>query len=416
MLSWWSIPCPKKTTREEEKRRQIVEAVRRGLSQRKAAARFGVSVHTVQRWLARADKERLDRVDFSDRPRGGARKHTDAGTEDLILALRRELRDKSELGEYGAEAIRRALVERGHAPLPSVRTIGRILARRGALDGKRRVRRPPPPKGWYIPEVASGMCELDCFDLIEDLRIQRGPMMDVLTAISLHGGLPGAFPLEGSIRAVDIVDRLIAHWRHNGRPAYAQFDNDTVFQGPRKPDVLGRVIRLCLALGVTPIFAPQREHGVQNPIEGFNSQWREKVWHRFHHDSFGQLTVRSGGYIIALKKRRAARIDGAPSRKPFPANFRFDPAKPLSGEVIFIRRTDESGATQILGHRFEVSTNWQHRLVLATVDLDEHQIEFRMLRRREPDCRDLLKTAPYKFPDRPFHDSPPKAKPKKKGR
>ena len=113
------------------------------------AARFGVSLHTVQRWLARAASDELSAVDFSDRSRAPRRvARTPAATEERILALREALRATSILGEYGAVAIAAALV--AHDPagrVPAVRTIGRILLRRGDLDGRQRRRRPAPPAG-----------------------------------------------------------------------------------------------------------------------------------------------------------------------------------------------------------------------------------------------------------------------------
>jgi len=57
--------------------------------------------------------------------------------EDLVLVLRRELKETSDLGEYGARALHRELVARGQALVPSVRTIGRILERRGSFDAGR---------------------------------------------------------------------------------------------------------------------------------------------------------------------------------------------------------------------------------------------------------------------------------------
>ncbi len=59
-----------------------------------------------------------------------------------MLQLRVELKQSSDLGGFGAQAIRAALQARGVAVLPSVRTIGRILERRGALDGRYHLRRP----------------------------------------------------------------------------------------------------------------------------------------------------------------------------------------------------------------------------------------------------------------------------------
>ncbi len=81
-----------------------------------------------------------------------------------MLIVRRQLKETSDLGEYGAKAIHRELTARGQVAVPAVRTIGRILERRGALDARRRLRRPPPPPGWYLPDVAARRVELDSFE------------------------------------------------------------------------------------------------------------------------------------------------------------------------------------------------------------------------------------------------------------
>src|SRR5262249_18046116 len=149
--------------------------------------------------------------------------------EDLVLTARAELKDRSDLGEFGAEAIRAAPEAKGVRP-PSVRTIGRILDRRGALDGRRRVRRPAPPVGWYLPAGAAGRAELDSFDIVEGLVIKGGPRVEVLNATSRHGGLVSSWPM-GAVSAKAAADALVGRWRADGLPGYAQFDNDTVFQG-----------------------------------------------------------------------------------------------------------------------------------------------------------------------------------------
>ena len=130
----------------------MVAAVRRGASRRAVAREFGVGPGTVARWLARAGDERLDRVDFtahSSRPLRTTR--IPLPLEDLILEVREMLRAESALGEYGARAIERELAaraERGEIDaVPALRTIGRVIARRGALLRHRRVRRPAPPPG-----------------------------------------------------------------------------------------------------------------------------------------------------------------------------------------------------------------------------------------------------------------------------
>jgi hypothetical protein len=75
------------------------------------AKKFRVSLRTVQVWVSRAKGQRLDRVDWSDQPRGGRRESysTATATEDLVVQLRKELKESSALGEFGACAIHREL-------------------------------------------------------------------------------------------------------------------------------------------------------------------------------------------------------------------------------------------------------------------------------------------------------------------
>ena len=45
--------------------------------------------------------------------------------------------------------------------------------------------------------------------------------------------------------------------------------------------LVGRVVRLCLGLSLTSVFALPREPGLQAAIEAFNGRWQAKVWARF---------------------------------------------------------------------------------------------------------------------------------------
>ncbi len=377
----------------------MVEAVRLGQPVRAVAREFGVSRPTVARWVARAGRQRLDRVAWSDRISTPHTIHrTKLAMEEQVLAVRRELQVSSALGEYGAGAIHRELQTLGLAPVPAVRTIGRILERRGALDGRRRVRRSPPPRGWYLPPVVAGQAELDSFDVIEDLVIEGGIHVDVLTALSLHGGLAGAWPVS-AMTTDRVLAALVAHWRTVGLPTYAQFDNDTRFQGAHQfADAMGRVTRLCLSLVVTPVFTPVQEHGFQAAIESFNGRWQQKVWHRFHHESLPELAAVSARYIEAHRRQAARRADAAPCRRAFPAAWRFDCRRPLRGQIVFLRRTSANGSATLLGHLFPVDRRWQHRLVRCEVDLDAQRIRFYALRRRDPGTQPLLRDVVYRWP------------------
>jgi hypothetical protein len=341
-------------------------------------------------------------VDFSDRKSGRAWNRAASHVEQRIVELRRSLREESVLGEYGARAIKAALKAERARVKPSLATINRVLSRCGLQDAVRRIRRPAPPQGWYLPEVAAGRAEVDCFDFVEDLKIAEGPLVDLLTAKSLHGTLTNAWALKHR-SAKHTVLCLRRRWKRDGLPDYAQFDNDTVFQGAHQfAHAVGRISRLCLQLAVIPVFVPPLEHGMQNTIESFNGLWQTKVWQRHRMRSVRELQRRSDEYIAARRVRTQVLAEAAPRRRPVPARFKLNLHAPLRGLMIFIRRTDETGHVDMLGQRFAVSLNWPHRLVRCEVDFDHHCIRCFALRRRAPADQPLLVTLPYYRPDKPF--------------
>jgi transposase len=78
----------------------MVEMVRRGGSQRAVARKFRVSLHTVQRWWARAQGLELGAVDWSERSHVAHHiaNKTAADMERKVCALRKELESKAALG------------------------------------------------------------------------------------------------------------------------------------------------------------------------------------------------------------------------------------------------------------------------------------------------------------------------------
>lgn len=300
----------------------MVKAVRRGKSIRAVARLFRVSPPTVQRWVEKAIGQRLDRASFEDASKAPKRvaNRTSFEIEQTVLNISRQLKEASALGEFGAIAIRRELERRNLSAVPSLRTIGRILDRSGALDYRRRVSRPPPPKGWYLQDVAQGKAELDEFDFIQGLAIRGKSHVEVFNVVSLHGSLVGPFP-DHPYDTESAMAAILEHWGEVGLPDYAQFDNDNRFSGPHQhPNSIGRIIRLCLSLGVVPVFAPSREHGLQNGVESYNGLWQAKVWCRFEYASLQQVQEQSRKYVEASRNRKAARIEAAPARRKFPVS------------------------------------------------------------------------------------------------
>jgi hypothetical protein len=114
--------------------------------------------------------------------------------------------------------------------------------------------------------------------------------------------------------AENTVLALSEHWQQFGIPSYAQFDNSTVFTGPRHPDTVGQVIRLCWSLGVTPVFVPPRETGFQANIERYNGQWQRSVWKRFRFKNYPAVVTQSDIYVEAHRDKHWASIEAVNNR------------------------------------------------------------------------------------------------------
>jgi hypothetical protein len=383
----------------------MVAAVRSGQSQRAVARQFGVSLATVQLWVKKAQSKAWEQVDWEG---GSHAPHEPPGKtseplQQRVLQLRLLLAQHSDLGEFGAQAIRNHLLEQPDLrvwQVPSVATINRILRRHGLFDARRRVRRKPPAPGWYLPEVAARRAEIDETDCVEGLYLEGGQEVCLLNLISLHGGWCASW-LHPTLHAPFVRACLVAHWRAFGLPDYAQFDNGNVFTGPRQhPDAIGTVIRLCLSLGVTPVFAVPREFGIQSAIESYNNLWQQKVWQRFHFESLEQAQHRWDRYVGAVRTKRGARQEAAPPRRGFPAEWTEPVRLCRQGQILFLRRTSGQGVVELLGHQYPVDAHWCHRLVRCEVDLCQDQVRVYGLRRQAPEEQRLLKEWAYRLPDK----------------
>jgi hypothetical protein len=356
----------------------VVRAVRSKKSQRRVANQFRVSLRFVRYWCERAGDTPIGRIDWRDHrsDRGVTHNRTNHKIERCVLEIRKNLKDESALGEYGAEAIHRAMVSFDCPVIPAIRTINSILQRNGCIDAKRRIRYPAPPLAWHIPEVADGKAERDSCDHIEDLRLKgKNGFVHIFNIISIHGGLVGSFPLR-RITAENTVSSLLKHWEDFGFPEFVQFDNATVFTGPRHPNCVGQTVRFCLSLGITPVFVPPRETGFQANVERFNGLWQKANWERFNFKNLEQLNKQSNLYVEALRDKKHFTIQTAPDRDEIPKNgiYRYD--NPLKGKMILIKRTDNYGYANVLGNNLWVDNLWTNRLVRAEININKKIINF----------------------------------------
>ena len=161
---------------------------------------------------------------------------------------------------------------------------------------------------------------------------------------------------------------------------------------------------MCLSLQVIPVFAPPLCRGFQADIEAFNRRWQDAVWSRFTFRNRDAVVAQSNRFVAAHRRRYAVRIEDAPTRQPFPKNWRLNLQQPAKQTVIFIRETNAKGQAVVLGHTFDVSPAWVHRLVRADVELTKGQVRFYALRRSDPHNHLHLATHKYNTPTKRFSE------------
>lgn len=366
----------------------MVRLVRAGQSYRQVGRTLRVSVSVVARWVKRAGMQRLERVDWRDRSHRPVQiKQTEAPIVQAIMRARQWLQNHDALGEYGPGAIRRHLLARG-MEVPSERTIARWVARRRGPTPKRHRRLAPPP-GWYLPRVVQSHAELDRVDVIEGLRLQNIGTLEVLNALSLHGGLPGSHVAQ-RITSVRVRTWLSEHWRVHGRPDYVQFDNDTIFSGAHaQRNYLGRLVHWCLCVGVIPVFAPPYETGFQAAVEAYNRHWQQRVWHRWRHRTMRGLRRRSNAFVDAYRRREKQRRKLCLNLRHSCGEPMREPIEPI---VILLRRLDDHGHLKLFARTLKVDAQWANRLVRCEVNTATQSLKIYRLSRSDPHYQPILTT------------------------
>ena len=301
--------------------------------------------------------------------------------ERAVLSVRRRLEARAtpqtRYGQISAAAIREELRTLGLTPLPSMRTIARILKRAGLTNPSIRLARPlaqsdyPGPQAQDTnqvhqvdgvgPRYLKGdktryyflVCK-DVFDQAVYLELVKGRSMDGVLAF------------------------LIRAWQHLGLPEMVQFDNGREFCGfGNSARHLSRVIRLCLRLEIEPVFIPPGKPQRNGSVENFNGWFQPALLKRPYRRPGDlrrqlRLLMTAGneqhvhpqlGYKTPAQYRRSKRL------RMLPANFSLDDHKiPICmGKVSFIRLVSAEGNINILEQKFKVGKRLKFQYVKVTL-------------------------------------------------
>jgi putative transposase len=314
----------------------------------------------------------------------------------LIVRARLAL-ERSAVGLIGPDAVRTKLRQWRVRPLPSRATVARELRAR-----KRTHRRLHHRATAYYPHPQPTL----------HYRLQATDW----TAHTLHGGQPvyafntvtyGSRDLCSRVYGDKTVATVRAYvlsiWRSIlGLPDGLQLDNDSAFIGGyRGRRVFGQFVRLCLYVGIEPIFIPFYEAKRNELVEFVNGLWQRAFWKRRCFRSLKDVQRRNPEFerwyrldyvppaFINQTPAQMARQDSgvrltAAQARSIPSHLPI-----TAGRVHFIRRVDAHGEINILNEQWRVGRRRAGQYVWATITTDRQRLDIYYRRSAQHPVRHL---------------------------
>lgn len=303
-----------------------------------------------------------------------------ATVKQIICQTRRELEVEAALGTglkyIGGRAVRTRLREKGIHPLPSVSTIERVLRTAGLTQNKRKAGRPEIDYPHLQPTTAHQLCQVDIFPRY----LQGGQHVACFNAIDVVSRYPTGQARKQQ-RSKDAAGFLLHTWRELGIAQYTQVDNESCFSGGfTHPYVLGKVVRLALAVGTELVFSPVRHPQSNGYVERFHQDYDRHVWQGTYLANLADVQCQAERFFHNYRHRhdhsalneqtpRACHYQNLP--KPLPEMITLADERRLlyEGRVHFIRRVTESGTIRVLNVDWHVPGFDPLKGVWATLEL-----------------------------------------------
>jgi putative transposase len=288
--------------------------------------------------------------------------------ERTILNIRQRLASQTHPGTryslIGASSILAELQVLHIRPMPSARTIERVLERNGVTVPKVRLE-PYLSRTTYPKPQATTSNQLHQVDGVGPIYLKGNRQRYyIFVCKDVYDGAV-CLRIYRSRQSEAILDFLGECWKSLGLPAQVQFDNAREVVGwGTAARYLSRVLRLCLRFGVEPLLIPPGRPQHNGSIENFNGWFQPRLFQR-HYSQVSALkrelqrledTVnaqhvqpRLGGLTPAQHRRRSK------LRKLPPGYLIPHEALPVAaGRITFFRQVTAHGNIHLLSQTFRV--------------------------------------------------------------
>jgi transposase InsO family protein len=327
-----------------------------------------------------------------------------ADLERSILNIRRRLISQIHPGTryslIGAGSILAELQILHIRPLPSLRTIERVLERNGITTPKVRLA-PYLSRATYPKPEANASNQLHEVDGVGPIYLKGNRQRYyIFVCKDVHDGSV-CLRIYRSRKMEVILDFLGECWKSLGLPEQVQFDNarEVVGWGPAAK-YLSRVLRLCLRFGVEPLLIPPGRPQRNGSIENFNGWFQPRLFQR-HYSQSGTLkrelqrleeTVntqhvqpRLSG-LTPMQYRRRTKLRKLPSNYLIP----HEPLPVATGRITFFRQVTKHGNVHLLSQTFFIGKRLKGEYVKVLLDTKRtHLTVYRQGR--------IFKRFPYPF-------------------
>jgi putative transposase len=344
---------------------------------------LGRSESWFYKWLARYRGDAADWFEPRSRAPLTQPQRTPEEIEQIVAFTRLCLYNRGVF--CGAQAILWELEDQSVHPLPSLRTINRILKR---YDLTHRRTGAYEPKGKAYPALpALHVNQTHQSDLVGPCYLQKPFRFYSLNSVDLFSGRCAIQPVL-SRASQELIDGFWAIWRRMGIPEQLQVDNEVAFYGsPAHPRNMGALIRLCLHQGIALSFIPPREPWRNGVVEKFNNQYRCRFigkepladeamlrqqslqFEQRHNEQYrySKLLGRTPNQVLQKHSitLRYPASESAP-KHPLP--------KPQTGQYHLVRFIRSDGKLDVFGEKFLLPDKTQYEYVRATVDVGQKRL------------------------------------------
>ena len=371
-------------------RQQAIALYLQGWKKSEIARKMQRSRRWVHRWIGRykPDAPTVSLQNHSRAPKQREGVYSER-TKKMVLQSRQE-REKGKRTKYqyalvSAQAIYYELRELHVSPLPSTRTIHRWLKRAGRIR-EHKSRKPPNPTYPVLP--CRAVNDVQELDFKGPFYLQDHSHKYYLVALRDKLSKKTALRALANKSMDAILDFLVSAWQSMGIPKRLKMDNCLDFRGsnlyPRSPS---KLVRVCLDLGVQPVFIPLREpwrNGVVENLNGLLDRFLFRT-HTFETEKQLHQAVQRLETTVNTMHRLPALEGKTPQEFAANARLRYPPVhyewrtrnlQLVKGKVTFIRFVRKSGRITLTAKdKFLIGKKYKWQYVLANVDVAKQKLD-----------------------------------------